>query len=168
MPAYRAPIQDIGFLLNNVFDADTLFASMPGTREVGSELTSAIIEEAGKIAEGLLAPINQSGDQQACHYDDGVVTTPAGFKDAYKAYAEGGWAGLTGEVAYGGQGMPKTLSALIEEMSFAANSSFALFTILTTGATLTLSQHGSDELKQRKEVKIMISSRTQISHCSNG
>ena len=149
MPAYRAPIQDIGFLLNNVFDADTLFASMPGTREVGSELTSAIIEEAGKIAEGLLAPINQSGDQQACHYDDGVVTTPDGFKDAYKAYAEGGWAGLTGEVAYGGQGMPKTLSALIEEMSFAANSSFALFTILTTGATLTLSQHGSDELKQR-------------------
>ncbi len=149
MPAYRAPIQDISFLLNNVFDADTLFASMPGTREVGSELTSAIIEEAGKIAEGLLAPINQSGDQQACHYDDGVVTTPDGFKDAYKAYAEGGWAGLTGEVAYGGQGMPKTLSALIEEMSFAANSSFALFTILTTGATLTLSQHGSDELKQR-------------------
>ena len=67
MPAYRAPIQDIGFLLNNVFDADTLFASMPGTREVGSELTSTIIEEAGKIAEGLLAPINQSGDQQAGH-----------------------------------------------------------------------------------------------------
>jgi alkylation response protein AidB-like acyl-CoA dehydrogenase len=77
------------------------------------------------------------------------VTTPDGFKEAYKAYAEGGWAGLTGEITYGGQGMPKTLSALIEEMSFAANSSFALFTILTTGATLTLSQHGSDELKLR-------------------
>jgi alkylation response protein AidB-like acyl-CoA dehydrogenase len=77
------------------------------------------------------------------------VTTPKGFQQAYNAYAEGGWAGLTGETAYGGQGMPKTLSALIEEMSFAANSSFALFTILTTGATLTLSQHGSEELKQR-------------------
>ena len=149
MPAYRAPIQDIGFLLNNVFTADTLFSSMPGTEEVSTDLTSAIVEEAGKIAEGLLAPINQSGDQQSCQYDDGVVTTPDGFKEAYKAYAEGGWAGLTGEVAYGGQGMPKTLSALIEEMSFAANSSFALFTILTTGATLTLSQHGSEELKQR-------------------
>jgi len=149
MPAYRAPIQDIGFLLNNVFTADTLFSSMPGTEEVSTDLTSAIVEEAGKIAEGLLAPINQSGDQQSCQYRDGVVTTPDGFKEAYKAYAEGGWAGLTGEVAYGGQGMPKTLSALIEEMSFAANSSFALFTILTTGATLTLSQHGSEELKQR-------------------
>ena len=149
MPAYRAPIQDIGFLLNNVFTADTLFSSMPGTEEVSTDLTSAIVEEAGKIAEGLLAPINQSGDQQSCRYNDGVVTTPDGFKEAYKAYAEGGWAGLTGEVAYGGQGMPKTLSALIEEMSFAANSSFALFTILTTGATLTLSQHGSEELKQR-------------------
>jgi alkylation response protein AidB-like acyl-CoA dehydrogenase len=149
MPAYRAPIQDIGFLLNNVFTADTLFSSMPGTEEVSTDLTSAIVEEAGKIAEGLLAPINQSGDQQSCQYNDGVVTTPDGFKEAYKAYAQGGWAGLTGEVAYGGQGMPKTLSALIEEMSFAANSSFALFTILTTGATLTLSQHGSEELKQR-------------------
>ena len=149
MPAYRAPIQDIGFLLNNVFTADTLFSSMPGTEEVSTDLTSAIVEEAGKIAEGLLAPINQSGDQQSCQYNDGVVTTPDGFKEAYKAYAEGGWAGLTGEVAYGGQGMPKTLSALIEEMSFAANSSFALFTIITTGATLTLSQHGSEELKQR-------------------
>ena len=149
MPAYRAPIQDIGFLLNNVFDADSLFSSMPGTVEVTTDLTSAIVEEAGKIAEGLLAPINQSGDQQSCQYNDGVVTTPDGFKEAYKAYAEGGWAGLTGEITYGGQGMPKTLSALIEEMSFAANSSFALFTILTTGATLTLSHHGSDELKLR-------------------
>jgi alkylation response protein AidB-like acyl-CoA dehydrogenase len=149
MPAYRAPIQDIGFLLNNVFDADSLFSSMPGTVEVTTDLTSAIVEEAGKIAEGLLAPINQSGDQQSCQYNDGVVTTPDGFKEAYKAFAEGGWAGLTGEITYGGQGMPKTLSALIEEMSFAANSSFALFTILTTGATLTLSHHGSDELKLR-------------------
>ena len=122
---------------------------MPGTQDASVDLTSAIVDEAAKIAEGLLAPINQSGDQEGCRYDDGVVTTPKGFRQAYNAYAEGGWAGLTGETAYGGQGMPKTLSALIEEMSFAANSSFALFTILTTGATLTLSQHGSEELKQR-------------------
>jgi alkylation response protein AidB-like acyl-CoA dehydrogenase len=122
---------------------------MPGTQDASVDLTSAIVDEASKIAEGLLAPINQSGDQEGCRYDDGVVTTPKGFQQAYNAYAEGGWAGLTGETAYGGQGMPKTLSALIEEMSFAANSSFALFTILTTGATLTLSQHGSEELKQR-------------------
>lgn len=149
MPTYRAPRQDIDFLLNDVFQADQLFSSMPGTQDASVDLTSAIVDEATKIAEGLLAPINQSGDQEGCRYDDGVVTTPKGFQQAYNAYAEGGWAGLTGETAYGGQGMPKTLSALIEEMSFAANSSFALFTILTTGATLTLSQHGSEELKQR-------------------
>ncbi len=149
MPSYRAPRQDIDFLLNDVFKANELFASMPDTQDASPDLTSAIVDEAAKIAEGLLAPINQSGDEEGCRYDDGVVTTPQGFQQAYNAYAEGGWAGLTGETAYGGQGMPKTLSALIEEMSFAANSSFALFTILTTGATLTLSQHGSDELKQR-------------------
>ncbi len=149
MPTYRAPRQDIDFLLNDVFQADQLFSSMPGTQDASVDLTSAIVDEAAKIAEGLLAPINQSGDQEGCRYNDGVVTTPKGFQQAYNAYAEGGWAGLTGETAYGGQGMPKTLSALIEEMSFAANSSFALFTILTTGATLTLSQHGSEELKQR-------------------
>ena len=149
MADYRAPIADMQFLLRDVFQAEQLFASMPDTQEVTADLVNAIVEEAGKIAEGLLAPINQSGDQEGCKWQDGVVSTPAGFKDAYQAYAEGGWAGLTGDVNYGGQGMPKVLSALIEEMCFAANSSFALYTILNTGATLTLSQHASDELKQR-------------------
>ena len=149
MAAYRAPLKDIQFLLNDVFDVGQVFASMPDTAEVTDDLISAIVEEAGKIAEGLLAPINQSGDQESCHFVDGTVTTPKGFKEAYKAYAEGGWSSLTGDVNYGGQGMPKMLSAVIEEMSFAANSSFALYTILNTGATLTLSSHGSDELQNR-------------------
>jgi len=149
MATYKAPLRDIQFLLNDVFKMQQLFASMPDTAEVTEDLSTAIIEEAGKIAQGLLAPINQSGDAQACHFAEGVVTTPKGFKEAYKAYAEGGWAGLTGDVNFGGQGMPKVLSALIEEMMFAANSSFALYTILNTGATLTLSQHGNEELKQR-------------------
>jgi alkylation response protein AidB-like acyl-CoA dehydrogenase len=137
------------FLLQDVFQAEQLFSEMPGTQEVNNDLINAIVEEAGKIAEGLLAPINQSGDQQGCKIENGVVTTPDGFKEAYSAYAEGGWAGLTGDVNYGGQGMPKLLSAIIEEMAFGANSSFALYTILTTGATLTLTYHASDELKQR-------------------
>jgi len=137
------------FLLQDVFQAEALFSKMPGTQEVSDDLINAIVEEAGKIAEGLLSPINQSGDQQGCRVDNGVVTTPDGFKEAYAAYAEGGWSGLTGDVNYGGQGMPKLLSAIIEEMAFGANSSFALYTILTTGATLTLSHHANDELKQR-------------------
>ena len=116
MAAYRAPLKDIQFLLNDVFDVGQVFASMPDTAEVTDDLISAIVEEAGKIAEGLLAPINQSGDQESCHFVDGTVTTPKGFKEAYKAYAEGGWSSLTGDVNYGGQGMPKMLSAVIEEM----------------------------------------------------
>ena len=149
MATYKAPLRDIRFLLNNVFAAEQLFASMPDTAEVTDDLIAAIVEEAGKIAEGLLAPINSSGDAEACHFENGTVTTPKGFKQAYKAFADGGWPSLTGDVNYGGQGMPKMLSAVIEEMLFAANSSFALYTILNTGATLTLSQHGSDELKLR-------------------
>ena len=149
MAEYRAPLTDMQFLLREVFAAESCFAAMPDTAEVSTDLVNAIIEEAAKIAEGMLAPVNQSGDQEGCHYEDGVVTTPHGFKEAYKAYAEGGWSGLTGDVQYGGQGMPKLLSALLEEMYFAANSSFALYTILNTGATLTLSHHASDELKAR-------------------
>lgn len=148
MASYRAPLADIQFLLNKVFHADTLFASMPGTAEVTDDLVSAILEEAAKMAEGLLAPINQSGDQSGCQWVDGEVSTPEGFKEAYRAYAEGGWAGLTGDIDFGGQGMPKLLSAQIEEMFFSANSSFALYAILNTGATLTLSEHASDELKK--------------------
>lgn len=149
MANYRAPLRDIQFLLHNVFGAEEFFAGMPETAEVTDDLITAILEEAGKIAEGVLSPINQSGDQEGCHYDDGVVTTPAGFKQAYTSYVEGGWAGLTGDTQYGGQGMPKMLSAVIEEMGFAANSSFALYTILNTGAALTISSHGSEQLKAR-------------------
>ncbi|MBT7266260.1 MAG: acyl-CoA dehydrogenase, partial [Rhodospirillaceae bacterium] len=136
MTEYTAPLRDVSFALSHIAEIDTI-STFPGYEDATADICSAIIEEAGKFAEQVLAPINQSGDQQGCRIENGVVYTPDGFKEAYKAYAEGGWAGLTGEVAYGGQGMPKTLSALIEEMSFAANSSFALFTILTTGATLT-------------------------------
>ncbi|GJM13332.1 MAG: acyl-CoA dehydrogenase [Pseudohongiella sp.] len=149
MATYKAPLRDIQFLLNKVFDVEQLFAGMPDTAEVTDDLIGAIIDEAAKIAEGLLSPINQSGDAEACHFDSGTVTTPKGFKEAYGEFADGGWSSLTGDVNYGGQGMPKMLSAVIEEMLFAANSSFALYTILNTGATLTLSQHGSDALKQR-------------------
>ena len=149
MNAYRAPLGDMHFLMSEVFQADKLFASMPGTAEVTPDLISAILEEAAKIAENLLSPINQNGDHEGCQWIDGVVTTPVGFKEAYEQYVAGGWAGLTGDTDFGGQGMPKLLSSQIEEMFFGANSSFALYTILTTGATLTLSEHASEALKQR-------------------
>lgn len=149
MPTYHAPLTDMQFLLRDVFKAEALFASMPDTQEVTEDLIAAILEAAGKMAAGLLSPLNQSGDREGCHFDAGVVTTPKGFREAFRAYAEGGWPGLTGDVDYGGQGMPTVLSALLEEMAFAANSSFALYAMLTTGVTHSLSRLGSTELKQR-------------------
>ncbi len=147
MTAYRAPLRDMEFLLQQVFAMPELFASMPGTEEVSTDLITAILEEAGKIAAEKLAPINQQGDRQGCTFIDGAVKTPPGFSDAYQAFAAGGWCGLTGDPDYGGQGMPKVLAAMIEEMQFAANTSFTLYTVLTTGASLTLSLHGDEQLK---------------------
>jgi len=149
MASYQAPLEDMQFLIRDVFKVQKQFADMPETAEISEDLVTAIVTEAAKIAEGTLAPCNQSGDQEGCRFDNGKVTTPKGFKEAYRTFAEGGWAGLTGDPRYDGQGMPKLLSALIEEMFFAANSSFALYTILNTGATLTLSEHASAELKAR-------------------
>lgn len=148
MTTYKAPLKDMQFLLKDVMQAPVLFASMSGTEEVSDDLIDAVLEEAGKLTEGMLAPINQSGDQQGCRFDNGEVTTPDGFKEAFQAYAEGGWVGLTGAVEYGGQGMPKMVSAMIEEMAFAANTSFALYPILSAGAALALKLHGSEQLKQ--------------------
>ena len=149
MPTYRAPLTDMQFLLRDVFKAEELFAAMPDTKEVTEDLIDAILEAAAKMATGVLSPLNQSGDREGCHFDAGVVTTPKGFVEAFRAYAEGGWPGLTGDVDYGGQGMPTVLSALLEEMAFAANSSFALYAMLTTGVTHSLSRLGSTELKEK-------------------
>ncbi|MEZ5490361.1 MAG: acyl-CoA dehydrogenase C-terminal domain-containing protein [Gammaproteobacteria bacterium] len=149
MQQYKAPLADMRFLLHEVFKAEAFLASLNGLEELSAELLDAILEEAARINEDLLAPINQSGDQQGCELRDGKVTTPAGFRGAYRTFAEGGWGALTGTPDYGGQGMPKMLAVLFEEMLFAANSSFALYPILTNGATLALSLHGSEALKQQ-------------------
>ena len=149
MPQYKAPLEDMRFLLHEVFGAEQFLSSLNGTEELSGELLDAILDEAAKITEDLLAPINQSGDQQGCQFNAGKVITPDGFSEAYRTFTEGGWGALTGDPGYGGQGMPKMLAVLFEEMLFASNSSFALYPILTNGATLALSLHGSEELKQR-------------------
>lgn len=146
--SYRAPLKDIQFLLHKVFNAEENFASMTLSEDLSEDLIKSILEEAGKIAEELLSPINQVGDKEGCGFAGGKVSTPKGFKEAYKDYVEGGWSSLTGDLNYGGQGMPKVISALIEEMFFSANSSFCLYTVLTTGAALTINEHASEELKE--------------------
>ncbi|MGB1221226.1 MAG: acyl-CoA dehydrogenase family protein, partial [Alcanivoracaceae bacterium] len=148
MATYKAPLDDMRFVLNDVFEADKLWASMPATAEVTRDLADAILEEAGKMVEGVLLPLNRQGDEQGCTWNDGVVTTPEGFKDAYNTYREMGWTALSGNPAFGGQGMPKSLAVLFEEMMHATNTSFALYPLLSNGATLCLDAHATQEMKE--------------------
>ena len=147
MATYKAPLEEMKFVLYDVFGADQLWARMSATAEVSRDLADAVLDEAGKMAEGLLLPLNRSGDEQGCQWHAGQVTTPDGFRDAYKTFAANGWCALTGNPAYGGQGMPKMLSVLFEEMLHSANSGFALYPALSSGASLCLDAHASDDLK---------------------
>jgi alkylation response protein AidB-like acyl-CoA dehydrogenase len=147
MSDYKAPIRDIQFVLDEVFQADDLWASMPATEEVSMELASAIYEEGARLCEGELLPINRSGDEQGARLEGGIVHTPDGFKQAYNTFADSGWIGLGGDVEYGGQGLPKMLTVMFEEMVYSANTSFALYPALTAGACLSIVTHGSEELK---------------------
>ena len=148
MADYKAPLRDIRFVLNDVFEADKLWQSLPGLDgAIDAETADAMLEEAGKITSQTIAPINRSGDEEGAQWNDGVVTTPAGFKEAYNVYAAGGWVGLGGNPNYGGLGMPKTLGVQVEEMVYGANNSFALYAALTAGCCLALDAHGSEDLK---------------------
>ncbi len=150
MADYQAPLRDMRFVLNEVFDAPALWASLPKVAEhVDPETADAILEEAGKISSGVLAPLNREGDEQGCKWNDGEVTSPDGFKEAYQTIVEGGWNGLGGNPDFGGMGMPKTLVAQFEEMMQGANMAFGLAPMLTAGACLALDAHGSDELKEK-------------------
>lgn len=148
MTEFKPPLEDMNFLLRNVFKVENLWGDIPALAEsVDADTAEAILEEAGKLASGLIAPLNRSGDEEGAVWNDGAVTTPTGFKEAFSTFAEGGWGGLCGDPEYGGMGMPKMLGVLFDEMMYAANSSFTLYPTLTSGACLALNAHGSDELK---------------------
>jgi len=148
MTEFKPPLSDMSFLLNKVFDVSTLWQGIPKLNDaVDIDTAEAILQEAGKLASELIAPLNRSGDEEGAQWHDGVVTTPAGFKEAYQTFAEGGWSGLCGDPDFGGMGMPKMLGVLFDEMMYAANCSFALYPALSSGACLALNAHGSDELK---------------------
>lgn len=146
---YKAPIADMNFVLYDVFQADKFWQSIPKLNHVESDTVNMILEEMGKFAEEVLLPLNQSGDDEGASYQgDGVVKTPQGFADAFKLFGESGWVGLGGDENFGGQGMPKMLTMLTDEMMLSANQSFALYPNLTTGASLCLLAAGTDEQKQ--------------------
>ena len=148
MPTYKAPLRDLRFVYNELFDPTEL-QHLSGFEEVTPDLVEAILEEAGKFCENVLLPINRSGDEIGVRFDNGQVITPPGLKEAYQAYSENGWGALTADPEYGGQGLPKTLGIMIEEMICGANVSFGLYPGLTVGAYNALVSHGADELKQK-------------------
>jgi len=147
MPSYQAPVRDYRFLLHELLQVDR-YANIPGFEEATPDLIDAILEEGGKFMSEVVQPLNQVGDQEGCTLKDGEVTTPTGFKDAYAAYVEGGWAGLTADPDYGGQGLPAVLGFIFSEMLSSANMAFGMYPGLTHGAYEALHHWGSDEQKQ--------------------
>ncbi|MCY1495873.1 3-methylmercaptopropionyl-CoA dehydrogenase [compost metagenome] len=146
MSEYTAPLRDMQFVLNELGHLDRV-ATLPGCEELGADLVEAILGEAGKFASGVLSPLNVSGDQQGARWNDGEVSTPAGWRKAYEQFVEGGWNALSCSPEHGGQGLPRLLSALVEEMWNAANVSFGLCPMLTRGAIEAIELRGSDTLK---------------------
>ncbi|MGE0112440.1 acyl-CoA dehydrogenase [Aquabacterium sp.] len=146
--SFRAPVKDQLFCMKELAGIDQV-ATIPGFEDAGFETAQAVLEESAKFNEGVVAPLNWSGDQDHGSWDNGVVRASKGFKEAYAALAEGGWQGLGQPLAYGGQGLPKIIGAACVEQTMAANLSFSLCSILTGGAIEALLTAGSDELKTR-------------------
>src|SRR6185312_16403565 len=147
MAVYKGPVKDITFVLNEVLDVSSL-AKLPGYEDATPDTIQAILEEAAKLCENVLFPLNRTGDEEGCHYENGVVRTPKGFKEAYAQFREGGWTAVTCDPAYGGQGLPATVGFALQEMFTASNQAFSMYPGLSHGAYEALSRHGSDELKK--------------------
>lgn len=146
MQVYTAPLRDMRFVLNELHQDDG-FSGLPVHEEFTQDLTDAVLEEAAKLCQDVLLPINLSGDAEGCRYENGVVTTPKGFKEAYDQFVQSGWGGLVMPVEYGGQGLPEAVGKLVEEMICATNVSFSLYPGLTAGAVTALNAYASEELK---------------------
>ncbi|MCV6627454.1 MAG: acyl-CoA dehydrogenase N-terminal domain-containing protein, partial [Cellvibrionaceae bacterium] len=147
MAEYKAPMRDMQFVLNELLDYPGHYQSLPACQEATPDVVGAILEESAKFCENVLAPLNKVGDQEGCKWEDGVVTTPTGFKEAYQQYVEAGWPSMTSDINYGGQGLPASLGSLLSEMQGCANWSWGMYPGLSHGAMATLEAHGSEEQK---------------------
>jgi alkylation response protein AidB-like acyl-CoA dehydrogenase len=169
MQTYTPPLRDMRFVIHELHDS-TALARLPGLEDMTPDLLNTVLDEAGKFISGTLLPLNASGDAEGCHYEDGVVRTPKGFKEAYDAFVKGGWGALSSDPGYGGQGLPQSVAKLVEEMICACNLSFGLYPGLSHGAYLALKSHGSEALKNLYLPKLVDGSWTGTmclteSHC---
>ncbi len=154
MPIYNAPLADMKFILNDVFNAEQFWQANENLAHLDTATAEAILEEMAKFAQNVTLPLNRTGDEEGAKYENGHVTTPAGFKEAFKQYAEGGWIGLGADAEWGGQEMPKMLTVLSDEMLFATNPSFMLYPLLSVGAGMALNSYGSQAQKETYLPKI--------------
>ena len=160
MPTYKAPVDDALFLLNDVFHLER-YGNLPGFAEASPDTVEAILREAAKFTEEVLSPLNRIGDKQGCtRHPDASVTTPDGFKDAYRQLVEGGWIGISAPEEFGGQGLPGTMTVLVNEFLCSANMAFAMYPGLTQGAIAALITHASQELKEKYLPKMVEGSWT--------
>ena len=154
MPIYRAPVEDYRFLFNEVLEIEK-HRDLPQFSELSPELVDDILAGGGKICEEVLHPLNQSGDEEGCRFENGQVFTPKGFKDGYRAYSEGGWGGLGAPEEYGGANMPPLITMALTEMGMSANQSLAMYPMLTAGAYGALLATGADWMKQHIAPKMV-------------
>jgi len=144
MAEYKAPLRDMRFVLNEVLNLDEHYQKL-GLEEVNSDLVNAFLEEGAKFSENELSPLNRSGDEEGCQWNDGEVTTPKGFKEAYAKYVEGGWPAMGGAPEFGGQGLPGSAGIAISEMTGTANWSWSMYPGLSHGAVATIEEHGTEQ-----------------------
>ncbi len=149
MVNYTPPLRDMHFVLHELFEVEKHYATMPAHAEVSADLVDQIIEEGGKFCAEVLYPLNRSGDEEGCTYaGDGVVTTPKGFREAWKLFVAGQWPSLSCDPAFGGQGLPHTVQTALQEMMNASNQAFTMYPGLTHGAYQCLVRHGTPEQQQ--------------------
>ena len=155
MPEFKAPLRDINFVMNELLESEAFYQSLRGFEEASQDLMDAIVEEGAKFAESVLAPLNQSGDEEGCTWSEEGVKTPDGFPEAYQQYVENGWPALAAETAYGGQGMPNLLGIIQNELAGTANWSWGMYPGLSHGAIKTLEEHGDEDQKQAYLTKLV-------------